>query len=109
MKKQRPPRPKYKKGRPASSIAKPKGQIVSSTAGTGPLGSSRMSNAPVERPTTSNAPVERPIRPLVEPKRIELPDRGGMSNARGWRMFAGFIISWLLLAAAIVLFATHWA
>jgi hypothetical protein len=108
MKKQRPPRPKHKKGRPAS-IAKPKGQIVSSTTGTRPLGSSRTSSASVERPTTSNAPIERPARPLVEPKRIELSDRGGMSNARGWRIFAGFIISWLLLAGAVVLFATHWA
>jgi hypothetical protein len=96
MKKQRPPRPKHKKTRPAS-IAKPEGQIVSSTIGTGPLGSSR----------TSNAPVEHPIR-QVEPKSIEIADRGVMSNARGWRIFAGFIISWLLLAGAVALFATHW-
>jgi hypothetical protein len=56
----------------------------------------------------SNAPVERPSRQLVEPKKIDLSDRGVMSNARGWQIFAGFIISWLLLAGAIVLFATHW-
>jgi hypothetical protein len=92
MKKQRPPRPKHKKARPAP-IAKPKGEIVSSTLGTGPVGSSRTSNAPVER---------------VEAKRIELSDRGVMSNARGWLIFAGLIISWLLLAGAVVLFATHW-
>jgi hypothetical protein len=107
MKKQRRPRPKQKKARPAS-IAKPKPEIAPSTTGTGPLASSRTSSAPVERPTTSNAPVERPAKPLVEPKRIELSDHDVMSNARGWRVFVGFIISWLLLAVAVVLFATHW-
>jgi hypothetical protein len=97
MKKRRPPRPKHKKARPAP-IAKPKGEFASSTIGTGRLGPSRTSNAPVERPTGQ----------LVEPKRIELVDRGAMSNARGWRLFAGFIISWVLLASVVVVFATHW-
>jgi hypothetical protein len=31
-----------------------------------------------------------------------------MTNARGWKIFAGFIISYLLVASAVVLFATHW-
>ena len=101
MKKQRPPRPKHKKGRRAA-VAKPKteiapsptkGQIASSTVGTGPLGSSRA--------------VERP-RPPVEAKGVALSDRGVVSNARGWCIFVGFIISWLLLADVVVLVATHW-
>jgi hypothetical protein len=97
MKKQRPPRPKHKRARPAPTV-KPKVEVSSLTIETGSLGSSRMSNTPVERPS----------RQLVEPKKIELADRGVMSNARGWQIFAGFIISWLLLAGAVVLFATHW-
>jgi hypothetical protein len=28
-----------------------------------------------------------------------------MTNARGWVIFAGFIISWLLLAGVVVIFA----
>src|SRR5580692_11779221 len=96
MKNRRPPRPKHKARQ--AQIAKPKGKVASSTIGTGPLGPSRTSNASVERPTGQ----------LVEPKRIERADRGAMSNARGWRIFAGFIISWLLLASAVALFATHW-
>src|SRR5690242_13857352 len=96
MKKQRRPRPKYKKPRPAP-IAGAKKEIASSTIGTGQLGSSR----------TSNASVERPPGQLVEPKRIELSDRG-MSKARSWGIFAVMIIPWLLLATVVVLFATHW-
>ena len=83
--------------------------MVSSTIGTRPVGSSRTSNAPVERPTTPSAPVECPTRPAVEPETIELSDQGVMSNARGWRIFAGLIVSWPLLAGAVVLFATRWA
>src|SRR5205085_4612245 len=96
MKKQRRPRPKYKKAGPAP-IAKPKNEMPSSTIGTGQLESFR----------TSNASVERPPRQLVEPKRIELSDRG-MSKARSWGIFAGMIISWLLLAGVVVMFETHW-
>jgi hypothetical protein len=96
MKKQRRPRPKHKKAPPAP-IAKPKNEIASSTIGTGQLGSFRISNASIERPPAQ----------VVEPKRIELSDRG-MSKARGWGIFAVMIISWLLLAGVIGLFATYW-
>jgi hypothetical protein len=106
MKKQRRPRPKHKKAPPAP-MAKSKNGMASSTIGTGQLGSFRISTASVERPPTQ----------LVEPKRIERPpaqvmepklSHRGMSNARGWGIFAVMIISWLLLAGVVALFATHW-
>ena len=109
MKKQRRPRPKHKKAPPAP-IAKPKNEIASSTIGTGQLGSFRISNASNERPPTPLVEpkrIERPPAQVVEPKRIQLSDRG-MSKARGWGIFAVMIISWLLLAGVVALFATHW-
>ena len=109
MKKQRRARPKHKKAPPAP-IAKLKNEIASSTIGTGQLGSYRTSNASIERPPTPLVEpkrIERPPAQGVEPKRIELSDRG-VSKARGWGIFAVMIISWLLLAGVVVLFATHW-
>ena len=109
MKKQRRPRPKHKKAR-AAPIAKPKNEMASSTIGTGQLGPFPTSNAAVERPPTQLVEpkgIERPPAQVVEPKKIELSDRG-MSKARGWVIFAVMIISWLLLAGVIGLFATHW-
>jgi hypothetical protein len=109
MKKQRRPRPKHKKAPPAP-IAKPKNEMASSTIGTSQLGSFRTSNASVERPPTQLVEpkrIERPPAQVMEPKRIELSDRG-VSKARGWGKFAVMIISWLLLAGVVVLFATHW-
>jgi hypothetical protein len=109
MKKQRRPRPKHKKAAPAP-IAKPKNEMASSTIGTDQLGSFRISTASVERPPTQLVEpkrIEGPPAQVVEPKRIELSDRG-MSKARGWGIFAVMIISWLLLAGIIGLFATHW-
>jgi hypothetical protein len=53
--------------------------------------------------------VERSTGQTAEPKRIELADRvdtvPAMTNARAWKIFAGIIISWLLVASAVVLFA----
>ena len=67
-------------------------------------------NASVKRPPIQLVEpkrIERPPAQVVEPKRIELSDRG-MSKARGWGIFAVMIISWLLLAGVVALFATHW-
>jgi hypothetical protein len=70
---------------------------LASTIRTGPVGS------------TSNAAVEPPTGQTAQPKTIELADRvdtvPAMRNARGWKIFAGIIISWLLVASAVVLFA----
>ena len=91
-------------------MAKSKNGMASSTIGTGQLGSFRISNASIERPPTPLVEpkrIERPPAQVVEPKRIELSDRG-MSKARGWGIFAVMIISWLLLAGVIGLFATYW-
>jgi hypothetical protein len=38
--------------------------------------------------------------------RRELADE--MTNARGWTIFAGFIVSWLLLATVVVISAKYW-
>src|SRR5436190_16920511 len=103
MKKQRRLRPKYKKARPPP-IAKPKNEMHSSTIGTGQA-SSTVGTGQLGSFSTSNASVERPQRQLLEPKRIALSDRG-MSKARGWGIFALMIISWLLLAGVVALFAT---
>ena len=109
MKKQRRPSSKHKKT-PPPPIAKRKNEMASSTIGTGQLGSFPTSNASVERPPTQLVKpkrIEHPPAQVVEPKRIELSDRG-MSKARGWGIFAVMIISWLLLAGVVALFATHW-
>ena len=109
MKKQRRPRPKHKKAPPAPN-AKPKNEIASSTIGNGQLGSFRTSHASVERAPTQLVEPKRIVRPPAQamgPKRIELSDRG-ISTARGWGIFAVMIISWLLLAGVVALFATHW-
>jgi hypothetical protein len=103
MKKRRLPRPRKRKARPAQIGAKGKGEVadLSSTIRTGPVRSFHISNAPVERSTGQTA----------EPKRIELADRvdtvPAMTNARAWKIFAGIIISWLLVASAVVLFAMY--
>jgi hypothetical protein len=104
MKKRRRPRPKYKKARPAP-IAKPQNEMHSSTIGTGQT-SSTIGTSQLGAFRTSNPSVEHPPRQLVEPK-IELSARG-MSKARSWGIFAVMIISWLLLAGVVVLFATLW-
>jgi len=109
MKKQRRARPKHKKAPPAP-IAKPKNEMASSTIGTGQVGSFRTSNASVQRPPTQLVEpkrIERPPTQVMQSKRTELAGRG-ISMARGWGIFAVMIISWLLLAGVIGLFATHW-
>ena len=90
-----------------------KGKVgdLSSTIGTGPVASPRPSNAAVEPATgqllgtatltgkegmQADATVSRPATVLA------------MTNARGWMTFAGFIISWLLLASVVVIFAKYW-
>jgi hypothetical protein len=50
--------------------------------------------------------------PAAEAKRSELADRvdtaAAMTNVRGWKIFAGLITSFLLVASAVVLFAMYW-
>jgi hypothetical protein len=82
---------------------------LSSTIGTGRVAPPRPSNAVVEpaaapldtatltgkEGTQADATVSRPATVLA------------MTNARGWMIFAGFIISWLLLAGVVVIFAKY--
>jgi hypothetical protein len=48
----------------------------------------------------------------ADAKRSELADRvdtaAAMTNVRGWKIFVGLIISFLLVASAVVLFAMYW-
>jgi hypothetical protein len=50
--------------------------------------------------------------PAAEAKRGEPADwadtAAAMTNVRGWKIFAGLIISILLVASAVVLFAMYW-
>jgi len=93
MKKRRPPRPRKRKA-PVAVEAKRKVEALSSS---------------VKVLQKHDATVRRPA---AIAKTIELADRidtvGGMSNARGWKIFAGIIVSFLLVSSAVVLFATHW-
>jgi hypothetical protein len=87
-----------------------KGKVgdLSSTIGTRPVASARPSNAVVEPATAqlatlpgkkgmqADATVSRPATDLA------------MTNTRGWITFVGFIISWLLLAGVVVIFANYW-
>ncbi len=103
MKKRPPPRPRKPKRRPAAVDAKAKVEVgdLSSSIRKGSVGSSCTSNASVE-PATGQ---------VAETKSIELADRvdnvAPMTNARGWKIFVGIIISWLLVATGVVLFANY--
>ena len=104
MKKGRPPRPRRKRKAPMAMEGKRKvGDLSSSPSGAGAVSG----DAPPRM--QADATVSRPA---TEAKTIELPDRvdtvAAMTNARGWGIFAGFIISYLLLASVVVFFATHW-
>jgi hypothetical protein len=112
MKKRRPQRPRKRKARPAPMGVEAKRKVgdLSSTIGTGPVASPRPSNAVVELATAqldtailtgkegmqADATVSRPATVLA------------MTNARGWMTFGGVIISWLLLASVVVIFAKYW-
>jgi len=80
----------------------------------GDLSSSPPSGAAAKGAVSGDAPPRMQAnatvsRPAAVAKRIELADQvAPMTNARGWKIFAGFIISYLLVASAVVLFATHW-
>ncbi len=103
MKKRRPPRPRKRKARPAPIVAEAKGKIAS-TNGAGPVASPLASNALIEpargqlgkEGMQADATVSRPARVSA------------MTNARAWTIFAGFIVSWLLLASVVVIFAEYW-
>jgi hypothetical protein len=105
MKKRRPPRPRRKRKAPVAMEGKRKVGDLSSSL---PSGAGAVSDDAPPR-MQADATVSRPA---TEAKTIELPDRvdtvAAMTNARGWGIFAGFIISYLLLASVVVFFATHW-
>jgi hypothetical protein len=112
MKKRRPQRPRKRKARPAPMVVEAKGKIgdLSSTLGTGPVASPRPSNAVVE---PAAAQLDTATLTGKEGMRADATvNRSatvlGMTNARGWMTFAGFIISWLLLASVVVIFAKYW-
>src|SRR5215472_14423108 len=112
MKKRRPPRPRKKKARQVSIGVEPKGKgrEVPSTSGTRSLESSRPSNALAKRTTGQLVtPALREKEAMRADAKLSSPATiSGMTNARGWMIFAGLIISWLLLASVVVIFAKYW-
>ena len=112
MKKRRPPRPRKKKARPVSIGVEPKGKAceLPATSETGSVASLRPSNAVVERATRQLVtPALREKEAMQADAKLSRPaTASAMTNARGWMTFAGFIISWLLLASVVVVFATYW-
>jgi hypothetical protein len=92
-------------------VVEAKGKIgdLSSTLGTGPVASPRPSNAVVE---PAAAHLDTATLTGKEGMRADATvNRSatvlGMTNARGWMTFAGFIISWLLLASVVIIFAKY--
>ena len=111
MKKKRPQRPRKRKARPAPMAVEAKGKVadLSSTIGTGPVAPPRLSNAVVEPATAplGTVPLTRKGGMEADAKVSRSATALGMTNARGWMIFAGFIISWLLLAGVVVIFANY--
>ena len=103
MKKRRPPRPRKRKARPASIGVEAKRKVgdFSSTVGTGPIASPRPSNAVLEGATGQlGTPARTGKEGMQADATVSRPATvSAMTNARGWTIFAGFIVSWLLLAA----------
>ena len=112
MKKRRPPRPRKRKARPTSIGVEAKRKVgdLSSTVGTGPPASPHPSNAVLERATGQ---LGTPARTGKEGMQADATGSrpatvSAMTNARGWTIFAGFIVSWLLLATVVVISAKYW-
>jgi hypothetical protein len=112
MKKRRPPRPRKPKARPASIGVEAKRKIgdLSSTVGTGPTASPRPSNSVLERATGQlGTPARTGKEGMQADATVSRPATvSAMTNARGWTIFAGFIVSWLLLATVVVISAKYW-
>jgi hypothetical protein len=112
MKKRRPPRPRKRKARPASIGVEAKRKVgdLSSTVGTRPTASPRPSNAVLERATGQlGTPARTEKEGMQADATVSRPATvSAMTNARGWRIFAGFIVSWVLLATVVVIAAKYW-
>src|ERR1700730_18138495 len=109
MKKRRPPRPRKRKARPASISVEAVGDF-SSTVGTGPIASPHPSNAVLEGATGQlGTPARTGKEGMQADATVSRPATvSAMTNARGWTIFAGFIVSWLLLATVVVISAKYW-
>jgi hypothetical protein len=105
MKKRRPPRPRKRKAPPAS-IGNRKVGDLSSTVGTRPIASPRPSNAVLERATGQLGTPAGTGKEGIQADGTATVS--AMTNARGWTIFAGFIVSWLLLATVVVISAKYW-
>src|SRR4051794_18216764 len=105
MKKRRPPRPRKRKA-PMPVQGKGKaGDLFSSP----PSGTARTGAVSGDTPPILQADARGPA---AGAKRSELADwvdtAAPMTNVRGWKIFAGMIISILLVASAVDLFAMYW-
>jgi hypothetical protein len=88
-----------------------KGKVgdLSSTIGTGPVASPRPSNAVVKpaRAQLGTAALKGKEGMQADATVSRPATVSAMTNARGWTTFAVFIISWLLLATVVVIFAKY--
>jgi hypothetical protein len=96
MKKRRRPRPKRKAPLPTEGKSKA-GDLSSAVP-------SAQGSVSADAPPPQTQVAKQLPRP-DEPPRTERVV--AMTNARGWRIFAGLIISFLLVASVVVLFATY--
>jgi hypothetical protein len=92
-------------------VVEAKGKIgyLSSTTGTASVASTRPSNAVVEPAAAQldTATLTRKEGMQADATVSRSATVSGMTNTRGWMTFAGFIISWLLLAGVVVIFAKY--
>ena len=86
------------------------GEWVARNAGALPIASPRPSNAVLERPTGRFVtPARTGKEGMQADGTVSRPATvSAMTNARGWTIFAGFIVSWLLLATVVVISAKYW-
>jgi hypothetical protein len=104
MKKRRPPRPRKRKapravegkGKVGDLFPSPPSRAAAKGAVSGDARPRMQVSAPVSRPVAERIELANPV-PV-----------SAMTNAGGWRIFAGFVISCLLLAGVVVLFAAYW-
>jgi hypothetical protein len=67
------------------------------------------SSLPSEATAKGEVAPPQPSQPLPRPGGTDEARNRAMTIGRGWTIFVGIIISLLLLASVVVLFATHWS
>jgi len=94
MKKRRRPRPKRKAPQGKSKVRDLSSSLVSAQGSVSGDAPPLQSQLGLQLPRVDEPPRAEPV--------------AAMTNARGWRIFAGLIISFLLVASVVVLFAKYY-